>query len=67
MTELIKKTAKVQKGSENPLKVKVGKLTRAQVAEVVKLKMVDMNTKDPESAANCVMGSARSMGIDIVD
>lgn len=67
MTELIKKMAKVQKGSENPLKNKVGKLTKAQVVEIAKLKMVDMNTNDLEAAIRCVIGSAKSMGIDIVD
>ncbi len=67
MTELIKKAAKVQKGSENPLKIKVAKLTHAQVAEIVQRKIQDMNTTDPESAASCVAGSARSMGIDVVD
>ena len=63
MTELIKKTAKVDKGSNNPLKDKVGKLTKAQVMEIVERKIVDMNTTDKEAAARIVEGSARSMGI----
>ena len=63
MTELIKKTAKVDKGSNNPLKDKVGKLTKSQVMEIVERKMVDMNTTDKEAAARIVEGSARSMGI----
>lgn len=67
MTELIKKTAKVDKGSQNPLKNKIGKLTKAQVADIVGRKIVDMNTTDVEAAARIVEGSARSMGITIVD
>jgi len=63
MTELIKKTAKIDKGSSNPLKDKVGKLTKAQVMEIVERKIVDMNTTDKEAAARIVEGSARSMGI----
>ena len=63
MTELIKKTAKIDKGSNNPLKDKVGKLTKAQVVEIVERKIVDMNTTDKEAAARIVEGSARSMGI----
>ena len=67
MTELIKKTAKIDKGSQNPLKNKIGKLTKAQVADIVGRKIVDMNTTDVEAAARIVEGSARSMGITIVD
>jgi large subunit ribosomal protein L11 len=63
MTELIKKAAKIDKGSSNPLKDKVGKLTKAQVMEIVERKIVDMNTTDKEAAARIVEGSARSMGI----
>ncbi len=63
MTELIKKTAKIEKGSNNPLKDKVGKLTKAQVMEIVERKIVDMNTTDKDAAARIVEGSARSMGI----
>lgn len=67
MTELIKKTAKVDKGSNNPLKDKVGKLTKSQVMEIVDRKIVDMNTTDREAAARIVEGSARSMGIVVAD
>ncbi len=63
MTELIKKTAKIEKGSNNPLKDKVGKLSKAQVMEIVDRKIVDMNTTDKDAAARIVEGSARSMGI----
>ena len=67
MSDLIKKTAGLKSGSDNPLKNKVGKLTKAQVMEIVERKIVDMNTKDKEAAANTVAGSARSMGVEIVD
>jgi large subunit ribosomal protein L11 len=67
MTELIKKTAKVDKGSNNPLKDKIGKLTKSQVMEIVDRKIVDMNTTDREAAARIVEGSARSMGIVVAD
>jgi len=66
-TDLIKKTAGVQKGSDNPLKNKIGKLTKAQVAEIVKLKIADLNAHDEDAAAKIIEGSARSMGIEIVD
>ncbi len=64
-TALIKKIAGISKGSDNPLKNKVGKLTKAQVMEIVKLKMVDLNTVDPEQAARSIIGSARSIGITV--
>ncbi len=65
MTDLIKKISGVKKGSENPLKNKVGKLTKEQVLEIVDMKISDLNTDDKEQAAKIVAGSARSMGIDI--
>lgn len=64
-TDLIKKAAGVQKGSDNPLKNKVGKLAKAQVLEIVEKKMADLNTKDKEQAARIIAGSARSMGITV--
>jgi large subunit ribosomal protein L11 len=67
MTDFIKKAAGIQKGSSNPLKDKVGKLTKAQVQEIAEKKMPDLNTKDIEAAMKIVEGSARSMGIEIVD
>ena len=66
-TDLIKKAAGVQKGADNPLKNKVGKLTKAQVLEIVEKKIADLNTKDKEQAAKIIAGSARSMGITVVD
>ena len=67
VTDLIKKAAGIQKGSDNPLKNKVGKLTKAQVLEIVKTKMDDLNANSEEAASRMVEGSARSMGIEVVD
>ena len=64
---LLMKAAGLKKGTDNPLKNKVGQLTRAQLMEVVNQKIEDLNTDDLEMAANTLAGSARSMGIDIVD
>jgi large subunit ribosomal protein L11 len=65
VTDLIKKATGLSKGSDNPLKNKVGKLTKAQVADIVKQKIADLNTNDEAQAAKIVAGSARSMGIEI--
>jgi len=64
---LLMKAANLKKGTDNPLKNKVGKITKAQLMEVVKMKIADLNTDDEEMAANTLAGSARSMGIEIVD
>mgnify|MGYP003957607799 FL=1 len=64
---LIMKAAGVKKGTDNPLLNKVGKITKAQLMEVVKMKIEDLNTDDEEMAASTIAGSARSMGIEIVD
>ena len=66
-TDFIKKAAGLQKGSDNPLKNKVGKLTKDQVKEIAEKKMPDLNTKDIEAAMKIIEGSARSIGIEIVD
>ena len=66
-TDLIKKAAGIQKGSDNPLKNKVGKITQAQLEEIAKTKMADLNTKDIEAAKKIIAGSCRSMGVDIVE
>jgi len=65
MTDLIKKISGVKTGSSNPAKNKVGKLTKAQVMEIVDMKIKDLNTDDKEKAAKIVAGSARSIGIDV--
>ena len=64
---LLMKASGLKKGSDNPLKNKVGKLTRAQLMDVVKAKIEDLNTNDEEMAANIIAGSARSIGIEITD
>ena len=64
---LLRKAAKVEKGSSVPNKDKVGKVTRAQVKEIAELKMKDLNAIDLEGAMKQVEGTARSMGITIVE
>ena len=64
---LLMKAANLKKGTDNPLKNKVGKITKAQLMEIVKMKIDDLNTNNEEMAANTIAGSARSMGIEIVD
>lgn len=59
--------AKVPKGSGEPNKTKVGKVTKAQVEEIAKTKMPDLNAATVESAMRTIAGSARSAGIDVVD
>ena len=63
--ELLKKAAKVQKGSGKPLTEKVGKVTKKQVEEIAKLKMPDLNAKNLEGAIRIIEGTARQMGITI--
>lgn len=62
-TVLIKKAAKVDKGSSKPHTDKVGTITRAQIEEIAKTKLPDMNASDIETAMRTIAGSARSMGI----
>lgn len=64
---LLRKAAKVQKGSSVPNKEKVGRVTRAQVREIAETKMKDLNAIDLDGAIKQVEGTARSMGITIVD
>ncbi len=64
---LLMKAAGIKKGTDNPLKNKVGQITKAQLMEIVKTKIEDLNATDEEKAANIIAGSARSMGITIVD
>ena len=64
---LLMKAAGLKKGTDNPLLNKVGKITRAQLMEVVDAKIEDLNTNDREMAANTLAGSARSIGIEVVD
>ncbi|HBR06911.1 MAG TPA: 50S ribosomal protein L11 [Desulfovibrio sp.] len=62
---LLLKAAKLDKGSGTPNKDKVGKVTMAQVEEIAKLKMPDLTAKDVEAAKRSVLGTARSMGIEV--
>jgi len=62
---LLKKAAKLEKGSGVPNKNKVGKVTKQQVEEIAKLKLVDLNTPDLAAAIRSVEGTARSMGIEV--
>ena len=64
-SELIKKAAGLTSGSDNPLKNKVGKLTKDQVREIATTKLPDLNANDLEAAAKIVEGTARSMGITV--
>ena len=64
-TILIKKAAKIDKGSKTPHTDKVGKITRAQAEDIARLKMPDLTASDLEAAVRTVAGSARSMGITV--
>jgi large subunit ribosomal protein L11 len=64
---LLKKAAGIAAGSKEPNKVKVGKLTRKQVMDVVKIKMADLNARSDEAAFRIIAGTARQAGIEIID
>ena len=64
---LIKKAAKIQKASGEPNKKKVAKITKAQVQEIAELKMPDLNAANVEAACSMIAGTARSMGVEVVD
>lgn len=64
---LLKKAAGLDKGSNAPHKVKVGKVSRSQVEEIARLKMPDLNANSVENASRMVAGTARSMGIEVTD
>jgi len=64
---LIKRAVNLAKGSAEPHKTKVGKISKQQVEEIAKLKMPDLNCFELESAMRSVEGTARSMGVDVVD
>lgn len=65
MSELVKMSMKIKSGSQKPGRESAGKLTRAQVEEIAKQKMDDLNTKDVAAASKIVEGTARSMGIQV--
>ena len=62
---LLKKAANIAKGSSEPNKTKVGKVTMKQVREIAQTKMPDLNASDLDTAVNTVLGTARSMGLEV--
>jgi large subunit ribosomal protein L11 len=64
---LLKKACKLKSGSGVPNKNKVAKITKEQVMEIAKIKMPDLNAANEEAAASMIAGTARSMGIEVVD
>lgn len=64
---LLKKAAKIAKGAGDPKRDKVGKVSREQVEEIAKQKMVDLNANDLEAACMIIKGTARSMGIEVIE
>lgn len=64
---LLKKAAGIEKGSGTPPREKVGKVTRAQIREIAEAKMADLSAKNVEEAIKIIEGTARSMGIEVVD
>ena len=66
-TQLVAQAAKVEKGSGVPNRNKVGKITKAQVKEIAEMKMKDLNAIDLDGAMKQVMGTARSMGVDVIE
>jgi large subunit ribosomal protein L11 len=64
---LLKKAAKVNKGSKEPGKEVAGRVTRSQLRDIAETKMKDLNANDVESAARIIEGSARAMGLDVVE
>ncbi|MFA6219743.1 MAG: 50S ribosomal protein L11 [Erythrobacter sp.] len=66
-TFLIKKAAKLKSGSKEPGKVKAGTIKRSQLAEIAQTKMADLNANDIEMATRIIEGSARSMGLEVVE
>jgi len=63
--DLLKKAAGIEKGSGEPNKIKVGKISRDQLQEIAKKKMADLNTTDIDQAAKIIEGTAKNMGIEI--
>jgi large subunit ribosomal protein L11 len=66
-SDLIKQAAGIPSGSANPLRNKVGRITRQQLREIAERKMPDLNANDIEAAMRIIAGTARSMGVEIVD
>ena len=66
-TFLIKKAAKLKSGSKEPGKVSAGKIARSELTKIAELKMADLNANDLDQATRIIEGSARSMGLDVVE
>ncbi len=66
-SDLIKQAAGIESGSPNPLRQKVGRITREQLRQIAERKMPDLNANDIEAAMRIIAGTARSMGVEIVD
>lgn len=66
-SELIKKAAGIEKGAANPLTDKVGKITKAQLKQIAETKMPDLNANDIDAAMKIIAGTARQMGVTIVE
>jgi large subunit ribosomal protein L11 len=64
-SDMIKKAAKIQKGSGKPLTDKVGSITKAQLREIAEKKLPDLNTQDVEQAMKIIAGTAKQMGVEI--
>lgn len=64
-SDLLRKAASIEKGSGEPNKIKVGKVTREDIRKIAERKMEDLNAETMEAAENIIMGTARSMGIEI--
>jgi len=65
--DLLKKAAGIEKGSAQPLKQKVGKVTKKQIEEIAKKKMPDLNAKDLAGAMRIIEGTARNMGLEVIE
>ncbi len=66
-SDLLRKAAGIEKGSASPRTSKIGKVTKAQIREIAERKMEDLNANDIDAAEKIIMGTARSMGIEIKD
>ncbi len=64
---LIRKALNLEKGSSEPNKTKVGKITRAQLEEIAKIKMPDLNANTVDAAVNIIAGTAKSMGVEVAE
>lgn len=64
-SDLLRKAAGIKKGSGDPLKIKVGKVSKQQIKDIAEKKMEDLNANNPEAADKIISGTARSMGIEI--